>query len=94
MSMYRCDGRGGCGRPIAASAEKNDPVHQLSGRGTLCTSCLRKPEPQEPERPPSRSRGDASRARWAAMTPAQKAERIAKMKAGQAARASEAEVSS
>ncbi len=82
--MYHCKE---CGRRIWASAEKNDPVHVLSRRGTLCTECLRRPEPKKPERAPSPHRatfGQAAKARWAALPDEEKQARIATMHAGRA----------
>jgi hypothetical protein len=82
--MYHCKE---CGRRIWASAEKNDPVHVLSRRGTLCTECLRKPEPQKAERQPSAHRakfGQAAKERWAALPDEEKQARLATMRAGRA----------
>ena len=75
--MSRCTD---CGRHIAGT--RDDQVHAMSA-GTFCTACFRK-RLNAPVAPKVRStgRGDAARARWAAMTPEQKAERVAKLQAG------------
>ena len=81
-----------CGRRILGMA--GDPVHHLSRRGVLCTECLRKPTPEPVRSAPERgaeTRGAAAKARWEAMTPEQRAARVAKMRAGRAARTSETE---
>ncbi len=76
-----------CGRRILGVA--GDPVHHLSRRGVLCTECLRKPGREAEKVTPERgaeTRGEAAKARWEAMTPEQQAARVAKMRAGRAAR--------
>jgi hypothetical protein len=79
-AVSRCTG---CERHIAGTA--TDPVHAITG-GVFCLTCFRArlsvPTPQPQERKPSTGRADAARARWAAMTPEQKAERVKKMQAG------------
>lgn len=80
---------GECGRRILGTGD--DPVHDLSKRGVLCTSCLRKGEPvaapsKESASPP---RGAAAKARWEAMTHEERAARVAKMRAGRTARKTE-----
>jgi len=82
--MAHCDGTGGCGRFIRATAD--DPVHHIS-EGRFCSSCMNK-RSNAPAKPAPDARGKsarksaASRARWDAMTPEQKAERVAKLQAG------------
>lgn len=84
--MYTCDG---CGAPIAA--KPGDALNWTS-RGKHCDKCnaagavhpSRHDEHVERITAASKSRGEAARARWAAMTPAQQAERVAKLKAGRA----------
>jgi len=82
--MYRCKECGGRIQGIPG-----DPVHDLSKRGVICTPCLRKPEPAAPQAVDGRSaRGAATKARWDAMPAKERAERMAKMRAGRAARSS------
>lgn len=87
--MYHCDR---CERPIRGVA--GDAIHHTS-KGRFCAECLRLnaiesthavAEHVEALAKGSSRRGDAARARWAAMTPAQKAARVAKMQAGRATR--------
>lgn len=83
--MTNCDE---CGRRILGVA--GDPVHHLSRRGVLCSVCVGKPEPAPEGSAPERgvdARGAAAKARWEAMTPAERAARVAKMRAGRGARA-------
>ncbi len=79
----RCDG---CDRPIAGKA--GDPVHALSA-GIFCTTCLRDGKAVPVAREPGRTRAEATAARWAAMTPEQRAARVAKLQAGRKTRAHE-----
>ena len=76
--MYRCDG---CGRDVAGTAA--DPIHWPGAR-KLCTSCLHTPVTSEAKSAEvkSTSKGDAARARWAAMSDEAKAAHVAKMQAG------------
>lgn len=74
--MYTCDE---CGRSVAA--KMGDPIHVLS-RGKFCETCLRKPATLTPAPAHSDGRGAAAKARWAAMTPEQRAERVRRMQAG------------
>jgi DNA-directed RNA polymerase subunit RPC12/RpoP/predicted Fe-S protein YdhL (DUF1289 family) len=83
--MYHC---ARCGRPI--SATPGDAVHMITG-GPHCTECLRDAAVASmaaPTRQPSAGRASAAKARWAAMTAEQKAERVAKLIAGRKAQAS------
>jgi len=83
--LYRCVV---CGRGIKAIA--GDAVHMVTG-GAHCSECLGNAASAAvaaaAPRVPSTGRADAARARWAAMTPEQKAERVAKLKAGRKAQA-------
>ena len=90
--MYTC---GSCGRRILLGGGKTgmDPVHILSQLGVRCTECLHQRGPdEEPPREPSKTRGAATKARWDAMTPEQRAAAGGRMRAGRAARAQEAQV--
>jgi DNA-directed RNA polymerase subunit RPC12/RpoP len=85
--MYRCVV---CGRPITATP--GDAVHMITG-GPHCSECLGRKSAASmaaPAKVPSTGRADAARARWAAMTPEQKAERVRKLKAGRKAQAAAA----
>lgn len=86
--MYQCDQ---CGRGVRAVA--GDPIHVTSS-GKFCAACLRlaaitetraHAERVETTVATSSRRGDAARARWAAMTVDQRAERVAKMRSGREA---------
>ena len=77
MSMYTCTG---CERPVAATA--NDPIH-VTSRGKFCAQCLTTTR-SAPDAPPEKtkpSRGEAQRARWAAMSPEEKTARTAHLRA-------------
>jgi hypothetical protein len=85
--MYHCDG---CERPVRGVA--GDAIHHTS-KGKFCAECIHENAIKETRAAAERAetsaeggsrRGDAARARWASMTPAQKAERVAKMQAGRA----------
>jgi hypothetical protein len=73
--FYRCDG---CNKPIAGTTK--DPIHQPGPR-TLCQVCVKLSEPAKAPKTHD-GRGAAAKARWDAMTPEQKAAKVAKMQAG------------